>query len=141
MNALLLVFALAVPAQSQKTTVDMPFLKVGVLNSNNNCFTAECCKKMLSTFDKKDIILMETSVDKIIETKIGSVVCLRQDANGWLMAKCVFDSSAPPPQGYVLRLHSKPVKYTVTDQISYNIEECAVQRFLLVSPVKASRFE
>lgn len=138
MNALLLVFALAVPAQSQKTTVDMPFLKVGVLNSNNNCFTAECCKKMLSTFDKKDIVLMETSVDKIIETKIGSVVCLRQDANGWLMAKCVFDS--PPPQNFVLRLHSRPVKYTF-DQISYNIEECAVQRFLLVSPVKASRFD
>ena len=138
MSVLLLV-ALLVPAQSQKTTVDMPFLKVGVLNSNNNCFTAECCKKMLSTFDKKDIVLMETSGDKIIETKIGSVVCLRQDANGWLMAKCVFDSP-PPTQNFVLRLHSKPVKYTVSDQ-SYNIEECVVQRFLLVSPVKASRFE
>jgi len=140
MISLLLALSLAqAPAPETNTVeVNLPVVKIGILNSNNNLFTSECCEKWISGFSKKDIYQMDTSGDKVSEKKIGEVSCLHTE-NGWVVAKCIFTQKIP--KGYVLRLHSSPVRYAVNDELRFNIFEARIIRFLLVDELKGSRWD
>jgi len=141
MPVLFVVAAIAqapAPAPQKTIEVNLPFLKVGSVNSNSNLFTEECCSKLLKTFERKDIYKVTSSGEKYAEQMIGQVVCLHREGD-WLYGKCVF--SSPPPKGFVLRLHSSPLKYTVSDELNYTISQIRVIRFLLVDELKGSRWD
>ena len=138
MMTILAILTVLSPAQNtsdnNKIEKNMEFVKIGVMNSNNNNFTSICCDTWLKTFDKKDIVMIDSSGEKVI----GKAVCLTIDKD-WVVAKCLFDKM--PPKGYVLRIHSKPIRYNVTNENQYNIQEAKIIRFLLVPEINASKFD
>jgi len=121
---------------SQKTfekEVNMPFVKVEVMNSANNCFKKECADYWLKNWKTIPVVLILGDKEEIV----GNAVCGHMQ-NDWVMAKVLFNQ--PIPESFVLRPHSKPIKVETNDGCFFDIKKAELVRLLLVSPVLASKY-
>lgn len=128
-----LIFFLMFSQNSFEREINMPFVKVDVVNSANNCFKKECVEYWLKNWIQIPVVLVTGDREEII----GKAVCAHMQ-NDWIVAKILINQ--PIPETFVLRPHSKPIKVETNDGCFFDIKKAELVRLLLVSPVLASKY-
>lgn len=113
--------------------VNMPFVKIEVMNSANNCFKKECAEYWLKNWRQIPVVLIIGDKEEII----GNAVCAHMQ-DDWVIAKLLLKQ--PIPESFVLRPHSKPIKVETNDGCFFDIKKAELIRLLLVSPILASKY-
>ena len=113
--------------------INMPFVRVDVMNSANNCFKKECADHWLKNWEQIPVVLIDGDKELIV----GKAVCVHMQKD-WVVAKVLLDQ--PVPETFVCRPHSKPIKVETNDGCFFDIKKAELIRLLLVSPVYASKY-